>query len=235
MLGLSSATLPQFYGFPHGTELTQSQLNILCSVESGFLQITGLAYTDLTALLKTQFLNLNQTIVLNPGTGDPCDLSTMTLASTAVDRIGPIGINMQPIDLNQFFFKAHRFIRLWKKLGWQIWELDLAIAVLGAADITAKLIQQLAEIKQIQQNLSLAVDQTLSFWADINTSGRNSLYRRLFLNKAVVNPVDPAFTLTYETGNVSPTLPLSYTFMASGNQISYTPGFARIRKTGIYR
>jgi hypothetical protein len=89
--------------------------------------------------------------------------------------------------------KLHRFIRLWRKIGWSAADLDRAWTALKAADITPDVITQLAQIQQIQSGLRIQNLQIVfTVWADINTRGDDALYKALFLNKAALNP-DPAF------------------------------------------
>ena len=206
---------PVFYGLSSSdTYFTGVQL------VTSFLQSTGIDYSDLVALLETNFLNSKQGVTLNPATGpnsDPCDLDTTTITGDPAD----------PLGLSTFFERAYRFIRLWKKLGWTIAEVDMALSLLGQSDITAEVILWLAQIKRIQQALNLAVDQTLSLWGNINTVGRQSLYLRLFQNPSVFNPVDSAFALTYSV-DVNALPKLSYEFPATLDTITFTPASNQI-------
>ena len=209
----------QFYGVASGGNEVPSSAQ---AVEA-FTAATGIVYLDLVALLETTFLNPSQSITLNVNTGpdtDQCDLSATCISSS------------NTTDLTTFFQRAYRFIRLWKKMGWAVTEVDLALSVLGQGDITPGVILQLAQIKRIQQTLNLAVDQVLSFWGDVNTAGRQSLYMRLFQNPAVVNPVDPAFILTYSAGSLQSLPQLSYTFPASGNSVAYSFQSSQVSNSG---
>src|SRR5262249_37548651 len=68
------------------------------------------------------------------------------------------------------------------------------------------------------------------FWADIDTEGRDSLYIKLFQNKAVLKPIDPTFQLKY----VAPLASLpSITFSDSqADSISYDQGGKKLRIFG---
>ena len=77
---------------------------------STFLNATGILYTDLLKLLTLTFVNPNGAIVIQNPAGD-CDLTKMSL---------------QTLDANALD-RFHRFLRLWRKLGWQMWEVDLVI------------------------------------------------------------------------------------------------------------
>ena len=52
------------------------------------------------------------------------------------------------------FSKLHRFLRLWRKLGWSIADLDHALTGLQATDITADVVTRLAQIQQLQGGLA---------------------------------------------------------------------------------
>ncbi|WAK02308.1 neuraminidase-like domain-containing protein [Methylobacter sp. YRD-M1] len=88
--------------------------------------------------------------------------------------------------------RLHRFIRLWRKIGWTVQDLDRAIIALQASDITPTFLRQLGLIVQLQAILELSPQQLLSFWGAIPTTGDDALYRKLFLNKAV-RDIDPKF------------------------------------------
>ena len=88
--------------------------------------------------------------------------------------------------------RLHRFIRLWRKTGWSIQDLDRAMVALQAPDITPRVLRQLGQIVQLQAMLELSPQQLLSFWGSIPATGDDALYSTLFLNKAV-RDIDPIF------------------------------------------
>lgn len=89
--------------------------------------------------------------------------------------------------------KLHRFIRLWKKLGWSINDLDYAISSLGA-DITPDCIAALANVARISKSLGQPPAVIIGFWTAMQTTGKGNLYAKLFLNKAL-QKIDDKFTL----------------------------------------
>ena len=86
----------------------------------------------------------------------------------------------------------HRFIRLWQKLDWSIRDLDEVFFALDATSIDEDFLKNLAQVKRLYQELQLPLLLLLNFWTDIDTDGRDSLYIKLFQNKAVLNPIDEA-------------------------------------------
>ena len=105
---------------------------------------------------------------------DSCDLDTARLQH----------LDGTPLTSAEYE-KIHRFIRLWRKMGWKMDEMDQVIADLSS-DIDQVLIHQLAAVKKIQDITGLELKQLLAFWGNINTTGENSLYRRLFLTHNLV-------------------------------------------------
>jgi len=182
-----------------------------------FLQRTGVAYTDLIELVKTRFINPKQAITLEvPADADPCDLTQTTIKNLIDDAT---------------WNNLNRFIRLWRKLGWKVNDLDNALAAFSATDIDAAFLLKLASVREVQAEFKLPLDQLLSFWANIDAHGRGSLYVRLFQNRAVLSPLDSGFALTY-TATLPQLPPISFTFPESGNQISYNPQLNQLAISG---
>ncbi|MFT3750672.1 MAG: neuraminidase-like domain-containing protein [Agriterribacter sp.] len=102
--------------------------------------------------------------------------------------------------------RLHRFIRLWKKLGCTISELDTIITSLGETDITETLINNIALLRKVSNLLSFSLQQVACIWGKIDTNGKNALYNKLFLNKAL-KEIDGAFQPdalgNYFTGNTA--------------------------------
>ena len=161
-----------------------------------FLSRTSLAFGDLLALLGTQYLNPDRldpkkaiSLPLTPGK-DPCDITALHIA-----------------DVGEFLPPLPAFLRLWRKLGWQVSELDYALRAFGQTpgpekgdeprSISSQFILIATQLKQLQATLNLSVSQTVSLWKDIDTDGRNSLFVSLFQNKTVTNPPDSGFRLLY--------------------------------------
>ena len=176
LTGNSGRPLAEFYGYPVAQNPgTLSEIKV-----SDFLARTTLSYEDLVQFLATAFLNPGGAITLVDDENPPrCDLSKTSLENlTAV-----------------FWNKAYRVIRLWRKLGWSISELDLAFTAFQATEITVEFLRKLAAAQRLKVELRLPLNVLFSFWSDVDTQVSNSLYQKLFLNKALLNPPDPAFVL----------------------------------------
>lgn len=104
------------------------------------------------------------------------------------------------------FIKINLFVRLWKKLGWTIEEVDHALRVFlpgGSGGITEATIDEafrtvlvyLAHLKALDDKVDAGRDsrlKLLTLWADLPTTGRNPLYARLFLTPRV-EKIDPIY------------------------------------------
>lgn len=127
-------------------------------------------------------------ILLQASGTDPCDLSQTTI----VDLSTPNGTLQDPtLD------HLHRFIRLWQKLGWAVSDLDKTMTALGTTVIDQEFLIELAAVQQLVAATGMPLLSVLSFWANIDTDGRDSVYLSLFQNPAVLNPPDSSFQLNY--------------------------------------
>jgi hypothetical protein len=125
---------------------------------TAFLHRTGLHYVDLVELLNTDFINEKvgtaRPVATETKPGyDACDLSHTYLT------------NLDKAFLNRFC----RFVRLWRRLGWTVGEVDRAITVLKATAINDVLLVQLAEVIRLAARLTLPVADLLTFWGDLDT------------------------------------------------------------------
>jgi hypothetical protein len=165
-----------------------SWIKVLSRV-SILLQRSGLSYRELLNVLQTRFVKKVPPI-LNP-VGDECNPSKMKL-----------GLNADHLD------RIHRLVRLWRKLGWSIFELDLAISSVtnNSMDLTQATLRGLSHIQRLRELLGLPISVIASWWGTLITASYNdhtsnkrpvikSVYEQLFLNPTVQNPPNPDFAL----------------------------------------
>jgi peptidoglycan hydrolase-like protein with peptidoglycan-binding domain len=160
-----------------------------------FLQATGLDFNGMQTLLSLKFVNPDGAIVVQNLDGS-CDTDMkrlQVLDANALDRI-------------------HRFLRLWRKLGWQMWEVDLTIgnAGLGAGTLDDAFALTLKPFLELKARLgTLSIEQLCSFFDNLNTTGKftaayqkptPSLYEQLFLNTRTSGPIDPDFAIATVSG-----------------------------------
>ncbi len=94
-----------------------------------------------------------------------------------------------PVDDGEWS-RLHRFVRLWRKTGWSVVDLDRAFTALGADEITPAFLRQLGHVVQLQAGLKLPPQKLFTFWGNIPVDGDDALYRMLFLKG---RDKDPAF------------------------------------------
>ena len=140
------------------------------------LQRSGLSYSDLLSLLEARFVNPEAKEV--EFTGDTCALENATLDLTGAERD-----------------QLHRFRRLQQIARWTVFELDLAIQLLGNGQIDNNFLIDLSYTRRLRERFRLPLPELLSWWVDIPTRGipdEQSWFEQLFLNTTVNNPLNPA-------------------------------------------
>ena len=163
-----------------------------------FLRRSFLNYGELLELLYVRWINpLNDphnVVIERPEA--TCDTNLQKVVNLNADRLD----------------KMHRFLRLRRHVGWAMWEIDLLLRspAIGKDALDENCLVRLKQFAQLQKRLGLSVERTLILFTDINTEARKkpdrpqqsipSLYENLFLNQAIVNPVDPAFNLPIAGG-----------------------------------
>ena len=156
-----------------------------------FMKRTRLSYTGVLELLLVRFVNDPDSVSVSriERPIDTCDTGVQTV----------VNLTLPKFDL------MHRFLRLWRKSGFEMWELDLLIrnAKIGAGKIDDNTLIHVKQFKQLQEKLKLPFETLLAFFGEINREIRvvpdspgvviQPLYNRLFQNPAVTNPVDEKF------------------------------------------
>jgi hypothetical protein len=160
----------------------------------------NLQYQELARLLNTRFINDGGALTIVCTPPDSCDVSTMTVT----------GLTQDALD------RIHRFVRLWRHLNWNVYDLDDAIGILqnaaapGLPRLNDQLLRQLAVVAQLAAKDAIPVRQAVALFVTTPTFAsiptrdiptlpgddvQNSLYTDLFQNVTVLNPVDPVFAL----------------------------------------
>jgi Neuraminidase-like domain len=125
-------------------------------------------------------------------------------------------VDPDKIEQNVVGFEFHRmlrFIRLWKKLGWSIEHTDKTVVALYPAEFEPNdpdesanwgrldngflaILLRLGVLKRVMKVLNLKPDRDLfsllACYAPIDTWGKSSLYRQMFLSPALLK-LDPVF------------------------------------------
>lgn len=160
-----------------------------------FLERSRLGFSELLELLALRFVNPSRAMRVVPETS--CHLNEMTIA--ALDELA--------LD------RAHRFLRLWRKLGWTMRELDQAIATLqpkipapgpgGTARFPDNaFLVKLRDIQTLRTRFKIPIVEVLTWWGPMDTASYvvrgaatlPSLYDQVFRPKT--EPVDPGLDLS---------------------------------------
>jgi peptidoglycan hydrolase-like protein with peptidoglycan-binding domain len=168
---------------------------------SVFLDRSGLAYGELLELLGVRWLNpagtTDRMMIERPV--DTCSTDQQRLVNLTVARLD----------------RMHRFLRLWRHTPWSMWELDLLLRAsrLGASALDGTALVHLMRVRRLQERLLLDPEGLTALFGELNTETRAlpgdppkelpSLYVRLFQNRVITTPLDPAFALPLATGQLA--------------------------------
>jgi hypothetical protein len=157
-----------------------------------FLGKTGLEYRQLGALLDLPFIDPDDEIVIEHLDAS-CDVAQKVIR----------GLDPAKLD------RIHRFLRLWRKLkGWAMWEVDLALrcAGVGAGVLDEACLINLFHLARLRTRLGTSATvahlcalfealSTETHFVDFFEPRAEGLYQRLFLDKRLVQPLDPALAV----------------------------------------
>ncbi len=179
-----------------GIDTTQASVNV-----KEFMDITKLTYDELLELLLVKFINdpSGPSPMEIQRLPDNCDLSQQIVTNLTVGR----------------FDLMHRFLRLWRKTGWEMWEIGYLLKnqKVGNNKIDGDVLVKLKEFKQLQDKLGLGVEVLLAFYGNIITESRiqpdkpnvsiPSVYEKHFLDVTSADPTDTSFTVTSLDGSIT--------------------------------
>ena len=173
LTGQTQVPLATFYGFPATQNPSQFSTRV-----SDFMKGTGTTYDEVEELLKTRFLDPQGTIGLRDLDDPPqCDLTRRVLTGATPE----------------FWSRAHRVVRLQRKIGWSFRELDLAFRTFDAAEITLPFLSALGAVQRLRKTWKLPADVLLGFWGELDIRGKDPLYERLFMSRLLPSAGDDAF------------------------------------------
>ncbi|MBA3542770.1 MAG: hypothetical protein H0T79_24345, partial [Deltaproteobacteria bacterium] len=158
-----------------------------------FMEATGLTYEQVVQLLGLVTITRSQTLVI---VNDDLSCDTRKKHVAYLDAAA--------------FDLIHRMLRLWRKTGLTLDEVDAIIQApgLGNAAITPKLAWRLHGFLELAATWSLAPIQLLAFFGPLHAS----TYDQLFQNRATTNPLEPDFALA----QVSSATPVAITARHQG-------------------
>lgn len=147
--------------------------------------------------ISTTIEEVMSLIFLSPtGEGDVCDFANLELKYANPDQS-----DLEEIDYWRFI----HFVRLWRKMEWSIEQTDLHFTALydsTSFDISSgdlnnldngfkDFLVKLALSERVRTELGISekkgYQQNLTLWSSINSYGKDSLYRKLFLGATVLD------------------------------------------------
>ena len=205
----------------------QGDWDVVLQRVSIFLQKSGLSYKELLELLGSYFINPPASAgtpggrlfgIVSTDSKDPTTCHLSELEIQVIDKAIPEADKKD--KLIAVWNKCHRFVRLGRKLGWTMRDLDQTITAFNPANLNDGFLTQLSHIQRLRKDFDLPLVNMLSWWSDIGTASYIdqladgqpevvSLYKQLFRNKTVIKPLDEAYTedASQLTGKISDHLP----------------------------
>jgi peptidoglycan hydrolase-like protein with peptidoglycan-binding domain len=165
---------------------------------STVLDRAAIEYRELLGVLAARWVNptgvANRLTIERPS--DTCSTDAQTLTNLTRPRLD----------------RMHRFLRLSRHVPWSMWELDLLLRAdaIGNGTLDEDALVRLMQVRKLQERLRIDAETAVAIFDRINDETRTqpddpqktipSLYDKVFQNKAVTNPVDPAFSLPLAAG-----------------------------------
>ena len=139
---------------------------------NSLLMETGLSYQQFTDLLKTRFASRNGELFICADEGSDaliCNTEELTLNQ------------FDPLDAQ----RIHAFVRLWRRIGWRMRELDQALQIFSSraatkTPLTPRTLEKISHVQLLKQILDVEVLPLLCVWGEIETYGDFSFYYELF-------------------------------------------------------
>ncbi|MDQ3682406.1 MAG: neuraminidase-like domain-containing protein [Bacteroidota bacterium] len=153
---------------------------------SVFLHKSQLEYKQLQELLRSKFVNpASDSKIVHTDTS--CDTEQKKISNFTNDKLDRI----------------NRFLRLWRKTGLQMWELDKIImnVKIGNGILDNNFLVQLKHFDELRKILYLKAEEALAYFGDLNIADNKSIYNKLFRNKVILEPLPDAFKTELVTEN----------------------------------
>ena len=172
------ADLAEYWGVDTADGTLQEQLGQVKTL----LKQARIDYDTLLRLLNTRYVNPGRLISV-AFEGESCSLD-------GAEFTGPNGAEILNEDFRSFLDRLHRFMRLRQRLGWTEYDLDAAIAALGAADFNQDgSMVKLADLGRLREALDLPIGELCGWWGDLDTflfeDDLLSRYEEIFLDPTI--------------------------------------------------
>ena len=161
-------------------------------------------------------------VLADPNTGSNFDLVTLLRVEDRADFSNELDVYTNHRDeYATAFLKLNLIVRLWRKLGWSIGDIDQSLQVFipvnlppssiaNLASAMPTVLIYLAHFKQLNESINFgknSLQKLLCLWHPLFTTGSNSLYAQLFLVRSVLK-TDPIFDDPLGRYLINPNIPL---------------------------
>lgn len=164
----------------------------LTSVRDQFLPRSALTFEDALKVLKTGYMG--RRLVISSTSSGKQEFSGL-VADMRLRHYPPDQHSSSVLQAGECD-DLQAFLRLWRKVGWSLEDLDAAVVMLAnkrTTGIDPIVIDGIAEIKKISSMSNVPVGDLLPLWGVMNTAWAKSVYARLFLQPRITRE-DPVFT-----------------------------------------
>jgi hypothetical protein len=188
-----------------------------------FLRRSGLTYRELLDLIQMQYVIQGGCLSIIVKAED------VTTEDTLSDGCDTGKLKLHGLDV-AMADRIARFVRLWRKLGWTMFDVDRAIRSLGG-ELTVDLLVGLANLVRLHRQFNLPVARLLAFWGALDTvryidhehPGKPvipSLFDRIFADspinlKDLATPGGSSGNLIDQTASIAAALEVSATDLAA--------------------
>ncbi|KAF3930133.1 hypothetical protein ABW19_dt0207805 [Dactylella cylindrospora] len=157
----------------------------LARVSDELLPRLGISFNTLLEILKTQYIG--KLLIID--TQDKHTLYSETFRDLRIRQASALKNHFEGLSLD-IMDNLQRFVRLWRKLQWDIPVLGMSICVAGdwgqtrdrnQISINPDVIDGLAAIKALHDLTEIDIEKLLPLWSDLPFHGADSMYNRLFL------------------------------------------------------
>ncbi len=168
-------TIAELWGLASDPDFVTTLANTSTFLEQATPPISehGMAFSELAELLRSDFVQQPSPVQV-AFTGSTCNTEQATLGGLSENHLGLM----------------HRFIRLWRCLGWSALDLDRAIQILGVGTLDDSCLRKIAHVRRLTAELNLAVSEVLTWWGSLDTRRWNT--------RLAESPTGNGFELTFD-------------------------------------
>jgi hypothetical protein len=174
----SPPELWRHFGFEEEHDDAGTRFSDVLAQVPAFLEAVGITFQHLIDLVSTRFVNAD---------------NVLALASAAPD-CDPDGVRIVGLD-DARLSRMLRLVRLERRVGWKLADLDRALSALGARELDLPTLEKLADAREAARRLDRPITELLVLWAPLDTWGTDNQFDRLLATRAVMWRLQDARTL----------------------------------------